>query len=212
MSEAGAAGKNEKKSTQASGMEAVKCVVVLQGNLSSHADLIHALSGAWLCGVVTSLPVSLTVGSSIIEWLAMRGMLALAAGTYGSHIFKPQNLLYKDVWNTANLYHLTHTAALLAVPLTKRPQIFGTLLTFGIVAFSGSNLITVDGWIVDKQLPWKRRTPKRSGVSHVPVTIRGLTPSGYLLATDEQGEQYELHPDGNSFDFLKGLVRAKLSS
>lgn len=25
------------------------------------------------------------------------GMLALAAGTYGQHIFKPQNMVYKDV-------------------------------------------------------------------------------------------------------------------
>ena len=31
----------------------------------------------------------------------------------------------------------------------------------------------------------------------VPLVVRGLTPSGYLAATDERGEQYELHPDGN---------------
>ncbi|KAJ4810293.1 Holocarboxylase synthetase 1 [Rhynchospora pubera] len=42
------------------------------------------------------------------------------------------------------------------------------------------------------------------------VTIKGLTSSGYLLATDEQKNSYELNPDGNSFDFFKGLVRRKL--
>ncbi|XP_073009596.1 biotin--protein ligase 2-like isoform X1 [Typha latifolia] len=42
------------------------------------------------------------------------------------------------------------------------------------------------------------------------VTIQGLTSSGYLLATDEDNKTYELHPDGNSFDFFKGLVRRKM--
>jgi biotin---protein ligase len=43
----------------------------------------------------------------------------------------------------------------------------------------------------------------------VGVTVRGLSPHGYLMAEDDAGEVYELHPDGNSFDFFKGLVRKK---
>ncbi|KAI5407856.1 ATP-dependent 5'-3' DNA helicase hcs1, variant 2 [Lathyrus oleraceus] len=46
-------------------------------------------------------------------------------------------------------------------------------------------------------------------VEHV-VTIQGLTSSGYLLAVGDDNQMCELHPDGNSFDFLKGLVRRKL--
>ncbi|GAB2260383.1 hypothetical protein Droror1_Dr00011238 [Drosera rotundifolia] len=42
------------------------------------------------------------------------------------------------------------------------------------------------------------------------VTIQGLTSSGYLLAIGEGGQMFELHPDGNSLDFFKGLVRRKL--
>ncbi|KAL5558348.1 hypothetical protein UlMin_034559 [Ulmus minor] len=42
------------------------------------------------------------------------------------------------------------------------------------------------------------------------VTIQGLTSSGYLLALGDDNQMYELHPDGNSFDFFKGLVRRKL--
>eukprot|EP00268_Persea_americana_P017477 TRINITY_DN1841_c0_g1_i5.p1 TRINITY_DN1841_c0_g1~~TRINITY_DN1841_c0_g1_i5.p1 ORF type:complete len:374 (+),score=62.53 TRINITY_DN1841_c0_g1_i5:286-1407(+) len=42
------------------------------------------------------------------------------------------------------------------------------------------------------------------------VTIQGLTSSGYLLAIGEDNKPYELHPDGNSFDFFKGLVRRKI--
>ncbi|GJS49066.1 biotin--protein ligase 2-like protein isoform X1 [Tanacetum coccineum] len=43
------------------------------------------------------------------------------------------------------------------------------------------------------------------------VTVQGLTSSGYLLAIAADGEICELHPDGNSFDFFKGLVRRKLT-
>ena len=45
----------------------------------------------------------------------------------------------------------------------------------------------------------------------VGVTVRGLSPHGYLMAEDDAGEVYELHPDGNSFDFFKGLVRKKIN-
>ncbi|KAL6137047.1 hypothetical protein ACLB2K_062342 [Fragaria x ananassa] len=69
---------------------------------------------------------------------AVSGMAALGLGSYGAHRFKPQNPVYKEVWQTASLYHLVHTAALLAAPLTKNPTIFGGLLTTGILAFSGT--------------------------------------------------------------------------
>ena len=43
------------------------------------------------------------------------------------------------------------------------------------------------------------------------VTITGLSPSGFLAAVDagDGVTRYELHPDGNSLDFFKGLVRRK---
>jgi biotin--protein ligase len=39
-----------------------------------------------------------------------------------------------------------------------------------------------------------------SGVRQIPLTIQGLTDSGYLLATDTYGTKFELHPDGNRYD------------
>ncbi|WCJ44593.1 Biotin--protein ligase 2 [Euphorbia peplus] len=42
------------------------------------------------------------------------------------------------------------------------------------------------------------------------VTIQGLTSSGYLLAIGDDNQMCELHPDGNSLDFLQGLIRRKL--
>lgn len=51
---------------------------------------------------------------------------------------------------------------------------------------------------------------EESTAGPVGVTIQGLSPHGYLKAQDDAGQMYELHPDGNSFDFFKGLVRKKL--
>ena len=47
--------------------------------------------------------------------------------------------------------------------------------------------------------------------SNVSATIKGLSPdSGMLIAQDGNGVKYELQPDGNSFDMLRGLIRRKL--
>lgn len=69
---------------------------------------------------------------------AVSGVAALGLGTYGAHAFNPEDPSYKQVWQTASLYHLVHTAALLAAPITRHPNVFGGLLTAGIVAFSGT--------------------------------------------------------------------------
>jgi biotin---protein ligase len=45
--------------------------------------------------------------------------------------------------------------------------------------------------------------------SHVRLTVTGLAENGFLLATDDSGQQFELHPDGNSLDFFRGLIRRK---
>ncbi|XP_024032097.1 transmembrane protein 256 homolog [Morus notabilis] len=69
---------------------------------------------------------------------AISGVAAVGLGAYGSHLFNPKNPVYKEVWQTASVYHLAHSVALLAAPITKRPNIFGGLLTAGVIAFSGS--------------------------------------------------------------------------
>jgi biotin--protein ligase len=46
--------------------------------------------------------------------------------------------------------------------------------------------------------------------TRVALTVTGLTPHGFLRAEDADGAVYELHPDGNSLDFFRGLVRRKL--
>jgi hypothetical protein len=44
------------------------------------------------------------------------------------------------------------------------------------------------------------------------VTVAGLSSSGFLLAVDSIGQQYELTPDGNSLDMMQGMIRRKLPS
>ena len=73
----------------------------------------------------------------------------------------------------------------------------------------------------------KQKVTIREGSSDTPVWIMGLTPSGYaplkmvtglrflhnasyLKAHDRDGNIFELHPDGNSFDFFQGLIKHKL--
>lgn len=50
---------------------------------------------------------------------------------------------------------------------------------------------------------------KQENGKDLQVTIIGLTNEGMLLGQDKYGQTYELHPDGNSFDFMKGLICRK---
>ena len=50
------------------------------------------------------------------------------------------------------------------------------------------------------------------GVTSEQMVIKGLTDSGFLLAEDKAGVQFELSPDGNSLDFFSGLIKRKLWS
>ncbi|AQK52681.1 UPF0451 C17orf61-like protein [Zea mays] len=55
--------------------------------------------------------------------VAVSGVATLGLDTYDAHMFRPKNPTYKEVWHTASLYHLVHTAALLGAPITKRPNV-----------------------------------------------------------------------------------------
>ena len=50
----------------------------------------------------------------------------------------------------------------------------------------------------------------KSEPQRISLTVQGLTPHGFLRASDAAGHLYELHPDGNSLDFFAGLIRRKL--
>ena len=72
-----------------------------------------------------------------------------------------------------------------------------------------------DGLLVEYTARWlhsgQRVTLVEAGRT-VALTVQGLTRSGYLLARDDDGAAFELHPDGNSLDFFAGLIRRKIQA
>ncbi|MCO5571319.1 hypothetical protein L7F22_025057 [Adiantum nelumboides] len=108
--------------------------------------------------------------------------------------------------------------AVSGAPLFKREELlaaffvkFETLFNcFNIEGFGPLQSSYYEKWLHSEQEVVLEERQQDNSTERVSVTIKGLSPTGYLLATDDQMEAYELHPDGNSFDFLKGLVRTKL--
>lgn len=107
--------------------------------------------------------------------------------------------------------HGINRERLLACVLSRLEELLGTFTRqgFGPLEASYYGRWLHSGQKVELEERTEGETP---AVSVVPITIQALTSSGFLLATDEKGDEYELHPDGNSFDFLRGLVRKKLAS
>ncbi|XP_063302154.1 transmembrane protein 256 [Pelobates fuscus] len=68
------------------------------------------------------------------------GALAVGAAAYGAHGLRQSNAddYLKELFATANQYHFLHSLALLAVPHCRRPLLAGSLLTSGMVLFSGT--------------------------------------------------------------------------
>ncbi|XP_033929399.1 transmembrane protein 256 [Melopsittacus undulatus] len=68
---------------------------------------------------------------------ALSGAAAMAAAAYGSHGFRrsDRDEYQKELYDVANRHHLLHSLALLGVPHCRRPNLAGSLLTFGLSLF-----------------------------------------------------------------------------
>jgi biotin--protein ligase len=67
----------------------------------------------------------------------------------------------------------------------------------------------LDRWLHTNQIV--QVSEREHSTETIPATIKGLTLTGCLLAEScMNGERLELYPDGNSFDFLTGLLKRKL--
>ena len=79
---------------------------------------------------------------NFVRLAGLSGAIAVGMSAYGAHGFKDDGskelLKRKTIFNSGNNMHLIHSLALLGSPLTRRPVLVGTLLTIGIVVFSGS--------------------------------------------------------------------------
>jgi uncharacterized membrane protein YgdD (TMEM256/DUF423 family) len=76
--------------------------------------------------------------SGWIRLAGISGAIAVGMGAYGAHGLKNVTPEQRAVFETANRYHFIHTLALLAVPMTNRPETVGILLLLGIAVFSGT--------------------------------------------------------------------------
>ncbi|XP_021237762.1 transmembrane protein 256 [Numida meleagris] len=75
-------------------------------------------------------------------WLrvgALSGSAAVAAAAYGAHGFRRSDRddYQKEIFETANRYHLLHSLVLLSVPRCRRPGVAGALLSAGMTLFCG---------------------------------------------------------------------------
>ncbi|KAG9441746.1 hypothetical protein H6P81_017600 [Aristolochia fimbriata] len=121
---------------------------------------------------------------------------------------KPTTCLNK-VLKQYNCESVLRREEILAAFFNKFEHFFDILTNQG---FQALEELYYKSWLHSGQ---KVLVEERNGeqlVDNIPVTIEGLTSSGYLLAIGEDGKYYELHPDGNSFDFFKGLVQRKLEA
>jgi biotin--protein ligase len=66
-------------------------------------------------------------------------------------------------------------------------------------------------FVADYERSWMHGGQRLQLEDGTRVTVEGLAPQGLLRARDERGATYELHPDGNSLDWFKGLVKKKVA-
>lgn len=94
---------------------------------------------------------------------------------------------------------------LLAALLQDLEDMTGVLLAQG---FGPLRDLYLSRWLHSGQAV--QAEAEEPGVGVVHMTIEGIAPSGFLLGRDARGQGFELHPDGNSFDFMRGLIRKKV--
>mmetsp|Transcript_17188 Transcript_17188/g.37374 ORF Transcript_17188/g.37374 Transcript_17188/m.37374 type:complete len:363 (-) Transcript_17188:367-1455(-) len=103
-------------------------------------------------------------------------------------------------------------------PLPGREAVLGAIMTqmernldtFQEEGFAALKPQYLQHWMHSHTTVSLTEADKRGTRVKVALVIKGLTQSGYLLAEDQAGQKYELHPDGNSLDFFSGLVRKKI--
>lgn len=85
-------------------------------------------------------PAGFAAGRLFVSVAGISGVLAVGLGAYGAHVLRPghQQEHLKLAFETGSRYHFFHTLALLGAPLTRRPNLFGSLLCLGMLLFSGS--------------------------------------------------------------------------
>lgn len=77
---------------------------------------------------------------SFVRLAGLSGALSIALAAYGSHGFNQSDAdpRLKNTYEIGNKMHMIHSVALLASPMARKPILVGTLMTVGMMLFSGS--------------------------------------------------------------------------
>jgi len=78
--------------------------------------------------------------SGLVRTAGLSGALAIGLGAYGAHSLAAQGVTEDRLkaFEVANRYHLIHSAALLALPLSSKPRLSGSLMLGGMALFCGT--------------------------------------------------------------------------
>ena len=65
------------------------------------------------------------LSKNLLRIAGFSGFLAVSLSAYGSHLFKRREASYelRELFNTAQYYHMVHSVALLSLPIVKRPLV-----------------------------------------------------------------------------------------
>lgn len=111
--------------------------VLLKGLLAKPSNTTRAI--ATKAVAETALPLSKLVGSHywLIRLAGVSGAAAVCLAAYGRHSLKnsAKKQEYLHIYESANQMHFIHSLALLAAPLTKRPNVVSKAF---IVVFRGN--------------------------------------------------------------------------
>ncbi|KAL2079066.1 hypothetical protein ACEWY4_024810 [Coilia grayii] len=82
----------------------------------------------------------MTASRVVTRLAGVSGALAVAAGAYGAHGFRRSDRddYLKELFETANKYHMYHSLAMLGAAHCRKPALAGTLLLAGMGCFCGS--------------------------------------------------------------------------
>ncbi|XP_052219230.1 transmembrane protein 256 homolog [Dreissena polymorpha] len=104
--------------------------------------------------VKTLIDIREMAGNNFVRVAGLSGAVAVAMAAYGAHAFNhegnEEEQKLKNVFESGNKMHLFHSVAMMAVPLTRNPNLVGCTMATGMLIFSGScyyQAITKDGRI-----------------------------------------------------------------
>ncbi|KAK2971009.1 hypothetical protein RJ640_023441 [Escallonia rubra] len=122
---------------------------------------------------------------------------------------KPSTCLNAVLQKLTSVAHQLQREDIIAAFFNKFEKLFDLFISQG---FQPLEELYYNTWLHNGQrVIVQHKDEDQDEVVENVVTIQGLTSSGFLQALGDDGQMYELHPDGNSFDFFKGLVRRKLA-